>query len=78
VDVRPFSPGAVVTAVLADGRRLVRAVQAGSSYLSSEDPRIHFGLGSATAVVHLSVRYPDGSVQRLDDVAANRIVRVSN
>ena len=47
VDVRPFSPGAVVTAVLADGRRLVREVQAGSSYLSSEDPRIHFGLGSA-------------------------------
>jgi Na+-translocating ferredoxin:NAD+ oxidoreductase RnfD subunit len=77
VDVRPFSPGAVVTAVLADGRRLVRAVQAGSSYLSSEDPRIHFGLGSATAVAQLDVRYPDGSVQRLDDVPANRIVRVT-
>src|SRR6266498_975909 len=38
-----FSPGAVVTAVLPDGRRLVREVQAGSSYLSSQDPRVHFG-----------------------------------
>src|SRR5207237_1088238 len=43
-----FSPGAVVTAVLPDGRRLVREVQAGSSYLSSQDPRVHFGLGAAT------------------------------
>ncbi len=42
---RRFAPGAVVTATLADGRKLVREVQAGSSYLSSEDPRVHFGLG---------------------------------
>ncbi len=33
-----FAPGAVVTAVLPDGRRLVQEVHAGSSYLSSEDP----------------------------------------
>ena len=43
-----FSPGAVVTATLPDGRRSSRTVQAGSSYLSSEDPRVHFGLGAAT------------------------------
>ena len=29
----------------ADGRKLRREVVAGSSYLSSEDPRVHFGLG---------------------------------
>ena len=55
-----FAPGAVVTAVLPDGRRLVREVHAGSSYLSSEDPRVHFGLGKATRVRELPVRYPDG------------------
>ena len=53
-----FAPGAVVTAVLPDGRALVDVVHAGSSYLSSEDPRIHFGLGSATTVTELTVRYP--------------------
>jgi hypothetical protein len=77
VDVRPFSPGAVVTAVLADGRRIVREVQAGSSYLSSEDPRVQFGLGTATAVSELTVRYPDGTVRRLTDVHAGRVLRVS-
>ena len=45
VKLRGFAPGATVTAVLPDGRRLVREVHAGSSYLSSEDPRVHFGLG---------------------------------
>jgi hypothetical protein len=71
-----FSPGAVVTAVLPDGRRLVREVQAGSSYASSEDPRVHFGLGSATSVSQLLVRYPGGRVVSRSDVPADRIVLV--
>ena len=69
-----FSPGAVVTAVLPDGRRLVREVQAGSSYLSSEDPRVHFGLGAATNVSQLIVRYPGGQIVERNNVPADRIV----
>jgi Na+-translocating ferredoxin:NAD+ oxidoreductase RnfD subunit len=69
-----FAPGAVVTAALPDGRRLVRVVAAGSSYLSSEDPRVHFGLGSAAKVSELVVRYPGGRTTRLRGVAADRIV----
>jgi hypothetical protein len=69
-----FSPGAVVTAVLPDGRRLVREVQAGSSYLSSQDPRVHFGLGAATSVSQLSVRYPGGHTATRNSVPADRIV----
>ena len=72
-----FAPGATVTAVLPDGRTLVREVHAGSSYLSSEDPRAHFGLGAATRVSELVVRYPDGSEARLSDVAADQIVAVT-
>jgi Na+-translocating ferredoxin:NAD+ oxidoreductase RnfD subunit len=71
-----FAPGAVVTAVLPDGRHLVQEVHAGSSYLSSEDPRPHFGLGAATRVAELEVRYPWGRTVRLRDVRADRIVRV--
>ena len=48
VATSPLTPGATVTAVLPNGKRLVREVQSGSSYLSSEDPRLHFGLGRAT------------------------------
>jgi hypothetical protein len=75
VQVEPFSPGAVVTAVDSSGRRQVRAVQAGSSYLSSEDPRIHFGFGKAT-VRELTVRYPDGTVKQLDAPKIDELVTV--
>jgi hypothetical protein len=76
VQLESFSPGAVVTAVLPDGKRLVREVHAGSSYLSSEDPRVHFGLGRATKVSELRVRYPGGREIRLGDVPSNRVVVV--
>ena len=76
VSLRRFTPGAVVTAVLPDGRRLVQEARAGSSYLSSEDPRLHFGLGKETRVDEVVIRYPDGRVTRLRDVAADRIVSV--
>jgi Na+-transporting NADH:ubiquinone oxidoreductase subunit NqrB len=71
-----FRPGTRITAVLAGGRTLVREVQAGSSYLSSEDPRVHFGLGRAARARQIVVRYPDGTATRLSDVAANQIVHV--
>ncbi len=76
VKLATFSPGAVVTAVLPDGRKLVHELQAGSSYLSSEDPRVHFGLGKSTRLKELVVRWPGGRATRLADVAADRIVVV--
>jgi len=72
-----FAPGAVVTVTLPDGRRLVQEVHAGSSYLSSEDPRLHFGLGPATRVSKLTVSYPNGKVTRMAGVPADRIVSAS-
>jgi hypothetical protein len=60
--------------VLPDGRRLRRQAQAGGSYLSSEDPRLHFGLGGARRVRELVVRWPGGEETRVADVEANRIV----
>ena len=72
VDVRPFSPGAEVTVRLdgpgADARGAGRL-----EYLSSEDPRAHFGFGSATP--RLVVRYPDGAARTLRP-RADRIVVV--
>ena len=76
VALRGFHPGATVTAILAGGQRLVREVHAGSSYLSSEDPRVHFGLGKATRVARLVIRYPDGKARTLQGVAANRVVHI--
>ena len=76
VKVAPFSPGAVVTVVGSDGRRQSRTVQAGSSYLSSEDPRVHFGLGTAT-VRTVTVRYPwSGGVKSVESPAVDSTITV--
>ena len=76
LEVAGVPPGGFVTAVLPDGRPLAREPHAGSSYLSTEDPRLHFGLDRARRVRELVVRWPDGQETRLTAVAANRVVEV--
>ena len=51
-----------------------RDVRAGYSYLASNDPRVHVGLGSETAVRDVTVRWPDGKRERFGDVAPDKIV----
>jgi hypothetical protein len=68
--------GAVVTATVA-GRRLVREVRAGSSYLGQHDLRVHFGLGRAEVVDRLEVRWPNGRVEAVQSVAARQVVTMS-
>lgn len=68
--------GAGVTA--RKGNQLwVGEVSPASSYLSSSDPRIHFGLGGATSLDELTIRWPDGKTQTLRDVQADQILKVS-
>ncbi len=50
-----------------------REVLSQSSYLSANDPRLHFGLGSA-ATADLEVRWPLGLVEKFTKVAANQLV----
>ncbi len=64
--VRAFDPrlkrdalGAFVT-VSAGGRRFVRCCESSSSYLSSSDPRVHFGLGPVAQAESIEVLWPDG------------------
>jgi ASPIC and UnbV/FG-GAP-like repeat len=76
VELDGFHPGAQVTVVLPDGHRLRREARAGGSYLSSEDPRSHFGLGAAERAKEVVVRWPGGGETRLADVRANQIVEV--
>jgi hypothetical protein len=54
----------------------VREVQAGGSYLSSEDPRLHFGLGAAGTPVSVLVQWPDGTRTRLAHVRVNHVLTV--
>jgi hypothetical protein len=54
--------GAKVT-VEAAGRRHVSEVRSGGSYVSQNDTRVHVGLGPATAVDRVSIRWPNGKVE---------------
>ena len=49
---------------------------AGSGYLSQDDGRLHFGLGKATAVEKITVTWPSGARQVLNNVAADRMITV--
>jgi hypothetical protein len=62
--------GAIVT-VKAGKLTLTRVVQSGTSYLSQDDKRRHFGLGPATQAESVEVKWPDGTVSRLQNVKAD-------
>jgi hypothetical protein len=49
---------------------------AGSGYLSQDDGRLHFGLGAATTVEKLIVRWPSGREQTLDNLGVDRVLKV--
>ena len=51
-------------------------VRAGGTFLSSNDPRLHFGLGDHTMIDAIEIRWPSGKVERLSGVKANRIIAV--
>jgi hypothetical protein len=63
--------GARVTLETEKGTR-VREVRTGSSYLSSSDPRVHFGLGDAASIKRLEIRWPSGIVQEVKGLKPGR------
>ena len=59
--------GARLTLETAGGRQ-VREIKAGSSYLSSGDPRVVFGLGGNARVDRLEIAWPSGARQTVKDL----------
>jgi hypothetical protein len=49
----------------------------GGSYLSSSDPRLHFGIGSASIVTEVEVLWPSGTRQLLKPLKVDQIVTVT-
>lgn len=67
--------GAVVE-IKAGTRTVRKEVSATGSYLSSHDPRVHFGLGDYAGPIELTVTWPGGKVQRLAGVQPRQILKV--
>jgi enediyne biosynthesis protein E4 len=55
------------------GRTLVDEVRSGSSYISQNDLRVHFGLGLASKIAAVEVRWPSGVVEHFDNLAVDAI-----
>jgi hypothetical protein len=64
--------GATITAT-AGGRTVRRDAQTAYSYLSSNDARVHIGLGPATSVSDVTVRWADGTSEPFGSFAADQI-----
>jgi hypothetical protein len=45
-------------------------------YACSSDVRVHFGVGRNASVKEVEIRWPSGAVQKLSDVAVNRVLKV--
>ena len=54
-------------------RTLVDEVRSGSSYISQNDLRVHFGLGSAAKIDAVQVRWPSGLVESYSNLSIDTI-----
>jgi len=61
----------------AGGRKQMAERVAGSGYLSQDDGRVHFGLGTATRVDKLIIHWPSGREQVLSNLAVDRFLKVT-
>ncbi|MGI8991224.1 MAG: CRTAC1 family protein [Bryobacteraceae bacterium] len=68
--------GARVHIVGESGLHQYGMVGTGGSYMSSGDKRVHFGLGRDATVALLEITWPSGTVQRLEKIPSNRIVKI--
>ncbi|HXG24905.1 MAG TPA: CRTAC1 family protein, partial [Chthonomonadales bacterium] len=64
--------GAIVK-VEAGGRTQTAYARSGSSYLSANDMRLHFGLGAATRVERVRVRWPSGREEMWANLEVDRV-----
>ena len=64
--------GVQLELALNDGRRLHRLFRRDGSYASSNDARLIVGLGEATKIEELLLRWPDGTTRNLDPLEIDR------
>jgi hypothetical protein len=68
--------GAKVTVVVGD-QKFVQEVRSGSSYVSNNDMRLHFGLGSSAEVSRIEIRWPNGDRELFPGGKADRLLTLT-
>jgi hypothetical protein len=62
--------------LMAGGMTQTDELHSGSSYLSQNDTRVHFGLGKATKIDSLEIHWPSGKVETMHDLEADKFYSV--
>ena len=68
--------GALVT-IEAGGHRQIRHATIGGGYASQHSSRLYFGLNEADRVDTLTVQWPSGTVQRMQDITSRQVVHIT-
>jgi enediyne biosynthesis protein E4 len=63
-------------ALVAGGLHQIQEVRSGGSYLSQNDLQVHFGLGTATKIDRIEVRWPSGAIDKMENLAVDRLLTV--
>jgi len=63
--------------ITAGGRTQLREKRSSGSYLSANDPRLHFGLGGAKRIDRLEIDWPDGTKQSFADLPVGQLLRIT-
>jgi hypothetical protein len=62
--------------LVAGGMTQTDEIHSGGSYLSQNDLRVHFGLGAATKIDSLEIRWPSGAMETLKNLEADKFYSV--
>ena len=68
--------GAMVSLHTPDGLKQFRHATTTGSYISANDPRVHFGLGENTTVEWIQIQWPSGIKQQLNNIKADQYLIV--
>ncbi|MHA7129077.1 VCBS repeat-containing protein [Algoriphagus namhaensis] len=71
-----FGIGSKIEAITKSGNQVVE-IQPVRGFQSSVPPIAHFGLGDETSITALSITWPDGTIQNLQDVPANQLLLIT-
>jgi hypothetical protein len=73
----PVDAVGTTVSVTANGMKQRGDVISGGSYLSSNDPRPHFGLGTAIKIDDIEIHWPDGKVEHVAVPGIDRIATIT-
>ena len=62
--------------LIAGGMTQTEEIHSGGSYLSQSDTRVHFGLGTATSIDSLEIRWPSGKVETFKALSVDKFYSV--